>query len=55
MSQSFTPEAIAGPTSQNQPAFVWSNSTFDKNVSHIGHPDVWNFGRFKPTWMLPID
>jgi hypothetical protein len=51
MMKNFELAAIAGPTDQNQPAFVWSNSTFDKTVSHIGHPDVWNFTKFKPTWL----
>jgi hypothetical protein len=52
MMQNFSLVAIAGPTSQGQPPFVWSNSTFDKNVSHIGHPDTWDFEPFTPTWML---
>jgi hypothetical protein len=44
--------AIAGPTTQGQPPFVWSNSSFDKNVSHIGHPDKWDFKEFTPVWNL---
>ena len=52
MMQNFTLVAIAGPTSDQQPPFVWSESDFDKQVSHIGHPDKWNFTAFTPTWML---
>ncbi|CAF0742378.1 unnamed protein product [Adineta steineri] len=52
MMQNFTLVAIAGPTSDQQPPFVWSESDFDKTVSHIGHPDKWNFTSFTPTWML---
>ena len=55
MTQSFSLVAIAGPSAQNQPPFVWSNSSFDKTVSHMGHPDVWNFTEFTPTWMFPVD
>ena len=44
--------AIAGPTSQGQPPFVWSKSDFDKTVSHVGHPDAWNFTSFTPVWNL---
>jgi hypothetical protein len=51
MMKNFTLVAIAGPTDQDQPPFVWSNSTFDKTVSHIGHPDAWNFTEFRPTWL----
>ncbi len=52
MMQSFSLVAIAGPTTQEQPPFVWSNSTFDKTVPHIGHPDKWDFRPFTPIWML---
>jgi hypothetical protein len=50
--KNFIVYAIAGPTDQGQPPFVWSNSSFNTKVSHIGHPDVWNFTRFIPTWNL---
>ncbi|CAF3461697.1 unnamed protein product [Rotaria socialis] len=53
MMQNFNLVAIAGPTSDTQPPFVWSESDFDTKVSHVGHPDKWNFGPFTPTWMLP--
>jgi hypothetical protein len=52
MLQKFSLVAIAGPTDQGQPQFVWSLSDFDTNVSHIGHPDTWNFTSFTPTWIL---
>ncbi|CAF1458569.1 unnamed protein product [Rotaria magnacalcarata] len=53
MMQNFNLVAIAGPTSDTQPPFVWSESDFDTKVSHVGHPDKWDFGPFTPTWMLP--
>ena len=43
--------AIAGPTSQDQPPFQWSTSDYN-NITHLGHPDIWNFGPFTPTWTL---
>ncbi|CAF4013335.1 unnamed protein product [Rotaria sp. Silwood2] len=52
MMQNFSLVAIAGPTSDNQPPFVWSESDFNTNVSHIGHPDKWNFTSFTPTWVF---
>ena len=55
MSQNFSLIAIAGPTSQNQPPFVWSTARFNETISHIGHPDVWDFKPFTPVWMLPVD
>jgi len=53
MMQNFSLIAIAGPTDQEQPPFVWSNSSFDKEYSHIGHPDTWNFTSYTPIWLLP--
>ncbi|CAF1199111.1 unnamed protein product [Adineta steineri] len=44
--------AIAGPTTDQQPPFIWSKSDFDKKVSHIGHPDKWDFKPYTPTWTL---
>ncbi|XP_053201863.1 putative phospholipase B-like 2 [Panonychus citri] len=35
--------AISGPTYQDVPPFIWSNSTLRDTVSHKGHPDVWVF------------
>jgi hypothetical protein len=52
MMQKFSLVAIAGPTTEGQPPFIWSQSDFDKNVSHIGHPDIWNFTDFIPEWNL---
>jgi hypothetical protein len=52
MTQNFSLIAIAGPTTDGQPPFVWSQSDFDKQVSHVGHPNTWDFGQFTPTWML---
>jgi len=48
--QNFSLVAIAGPTTQGQPPFIWSQSDFDKTVPHVGHPDVWNFTEFIPKW-----
>ena len=33
---------ISGPTTQDQPPFVWSKSPF-ASVTHLGHPDEFNF------------
>jgi hypothetical protein len=52
MMQKFSLVAIAGPTTEGQPPFIWSQSDFDKNVSHIGHPDIWNFTDFIQEWNL---
>lgn len=52
MIQNFTLSAVAGPSAENQPPFVWSQSDFDKVYSHIGHPDVWNFQPISPVWVL---
>lgn len=51
MMQNFNLVGISGPTSDQQPPFVWSESDFNTQVSHIGHPDKWDFGPFTPTWM----
>ncbi len=45
--------AIVGPTIDQQTPFVWSQSSCDKQLSHIDQPDVWNFSPFVPTWSLP--
>jgi hypothetical protein len=50
--QKFSFVAIAGPTTDQQPPFIWSQSDFDKQVPHIGHPDKWDFKPFIPTWIL---
>ena len=50
--QNFTLIAIAGPTSDGQEPFVWSKSDFDTTVSHVGHPDKWDFGPIQPEWFL---
>jgi hypothetical protein len=44
--------AIAGPTTNQQTPFIWSQSDFDKQVLHIGHTDLWNFAPFVPIWKL---
>ena len=49
----FSLVAIAGPTAEQQPPFVWSQSDCNKKVPHIGHPDKWDFKPFTPTWTLP--
>ena len=50
--QQFSVVAIAGPTTDQQVPFVWSQSYCDKRISHIGHPDKWNFEPFTPAWKL---
>lgn len=50
--QQFSLVAIAGPTTDQQSPFIWSQSDFDTHVSHVGHPDTWNFKPFTPTWTL---
>lgn len=37
-----TAQIIAGPTYDQQPPFTWSTSPF-KDLSHLGHPDTYNF------------
>lgn len=34
--------AIAGPTNDDQPIFVWSKSPF-AHLAHLGQVDKWNF------------
>jgi hypothetical protein len=43
--------AQSGPTYDDQPVFVWSNSPF-KNVSHVGQPDRWEFPYVVVDWFL---
>jgi len=35
-------EIISGPTTQGQPPFIWSKSSWN-STSHLGQPDAWNF------------
>ncbi|CAK9823095.1 Putative phospholipase B-like lamina ancestor [Anthophora retusa] len=43
-------EAVSGPaTSQSRTPFTWSNSF--PNISHIGHPDTFNFESVTPRWV----
>ena len=43
-------EAVSGPaTSRLRPPFRWSESF--PNISHIGHPDIFEFGSITPTWV----
>lgn len=35
--------AVSGPSRDQQPTFCWSNSDFDFNTPHMGHPDCWDF------------
>lgn len=45
--------AISGPThNENIPPFVWSESDFDKKVSHFGLPDKYEFPPYKTKWNL---
>lgn len=41
--------AVSGPTSDDQPPFRWSTSGFD-DVSHAGHPDLWDFDPILAQW-----
>lgn len=34
--------AVAGPTNDDQPTFIWSKSPF-ANLAHLGQADEWNF------------
>jgi hypothetical protein len=34
--------ALAGPTNDDQPTFVWSTSPFAK-IAHLGQVDRWDF------------
>lgn len=36
--------AISGPTNDDLPPFQWSKSDY-KDMSHVGHPDLWVFPR----------
>lgn len=38
--------AIAGPTYGQVAPFQWSKSDFKNTVSHIGHPDIFQFGPY---------
>ncbi|CAE1174865.1 Putative phospholipase B-like 2,Putative phospholipase B-like 3,Phospholipase B-like protein B,Phospholipase B-like 1 [Acanthosepion pharaonis] len=38
--------AIAGPTYDQVAPFQWSKSDFKNTVSHIGHPDLFQFGPY---------
>uniref|UniRef100_T1K1P8 Phospholipase B-like n=2 Tax=Tetranychus urticae TaxID=32264 RepID=T1K1P8_TETUR len=35
--------AISGPTYEDVPPFIWSNSSLKYEILHEGHPDVWIF------------
>ncbi len=52
MMKDFSLVAIAGPTSDQQPPFIWSQSRCHKEVPHVGLPDEWNFKPFVPKWVL---
>ncbi len=52
MMKDFSLVAIAGPTSDQQPPFIWSQSRCYKEVPHVGLPDEWNFKPFVPKWVL---
>jgi len=55
LSKKFQVVAQSGPTYDNLPVFVWSTSPF-ANVSHVGHPDRWNFPWVVVDWNahLPV-
>ena len=44
--------SIAGPTTDQQAPFIWSQARCEKKVSHIGQPDKWDFQPFIPAWVL---
>lgn len=50
--EQFSLVAIAGPTTDEQVPFVWSKSSCDKQASHIGQPDTWNFEPITSVWKL---
>ncbi|KAL1450762.1 hypothetical protein WDU94_003087 [Cyamophila willieti] len=43
------PINVSGPSSNVDP-FQWSKS-YIKHQKHVGHPDLWDFGMFKATWV----
>ena len=49
MAKSFSMMAVCGPTHDDQPVFQWSKSDF-KDLSHMGHPDVFDFDPIKVEW-----
>jgi hypothetical protein len=50
--EQFSLVAVAGPTTDGQTPFVWSESNCGKKISHVGQPNEWNFEPFTPTWRL---
>ncbi|XP_019646656.1 PREDICTED: putative phospholipase B-like 2 [Branchiostoma belcheri] len=42
--------AVSGPTHDQQPAFQWSTSDYDKQFYHLGHPDIFNFDPVHVIW-----
>lgn len=49
MNQEMTARVIMGPTDDQQPAFDWRTANFPQ-LSHIGMPDLFEFGWFELSW-----
>ncbi len=49
MAKSLSMIAVSGPTHDQQPAFQWSKSDY-KDLSHMGHPDIFAFDPVTVTW-----
>ncbi|XP_018496110.1 putative phospholipase B-like 2 [Galendromus occidentalis] len=45
----------SGPTNDQQPTFIWSESDFDSTLRHEGHPDVFDFGPIMTNWSSKLD
>ena len=45
--------SVSGPTHDDVPPFQWSTSGYDKDHSHMGHPDRWNFDPILHKWIHP--
>lgn len=43
---------INGPTYDDVPPFIWSETDFGKTVNHYGHPDKWTFKPYYFNWTL---
>ncbi|KAI1712567.1 phospholipase B domain-containing protein [Ditylenchus destructor] len=46
--------AWSGPPYDQVPIFRWSTFDFAANVSHVGHPDEWNFEFVEYKWETDI-
>ena len=46
--------AVNGPTSDQQPVFVWSEQDFANDTPHYRNPEAWKFKHVKHKWMWHI-